>query len=427
MKENSKSIGLIMLEIIPDSGGFKPTVKDVPSPEPITTDPVVIPTSDPVVEEPKPVIEEPTIQTPDLSNKIDIDGVIYTLDDKGNAIDSNNAVKYTSEQIAAFEGAADTSVNIDNIIETVNIKPVNEKGEPIDYENTPEGISQYVADVYEVSRQQAVVDYEKELLSKYPILPDVLRHIELNGSLEGFNKKVDYSTIDLKDDNITQHKQIIIEARIKRGDTPEKAERYVKMLEDANATYDEAKEELAFLGEISAREVAIEEAKLNELRVKAEDDAMDYWGIKIENGQLVDLNKQGSVYNMIKNGKITIDNDNYTIPERIRINEGGKVSYATRQDFFNYLYNPVDVVIDGNKVKMTRHDLDIHNESLKRNTNHDLFDAFKRFVKYDVDQFIKTNMQQQTVKKLSTNIRKTNTNPALPPVVTGDRIVIKRD
>ncbi len=428
MKENVKSLGLIMLEIIPDGGGFKPTVKDAPGTEPASIDPVEVSTPEPVVPKPEEVITpDVTVETPDLSNKIDIDGVIYTLDDKGNALDSNSALKYTAEQIAAFEGAIEAGVNIESIMDTINIKPVDEKGEAIAYENTPEGISQYVADVYEISRQQAVVDYEKELVTKYPLLPDVLRHLELNGSLEGFNKKVNYSTIEIQDDNISQHKQIIIEARIKRGDTPEKAERYFKMLEDAKATYEEAKDELVYLGQLSATEVAAEEAMLNEARAKSVSDAMDYWGIKIENGQLVDLNKQGSVYSMIKNGKVTIDNDTYVIPERIRVNENGKVTYATRQDFFNYLYNPIDVIVDGSKVKMTRHDLDIHNESVKRNTNHDLFDAFKRFVKYDVDQFVKTNVQQQIVKKLSTQIRKTNTNPAVSPVVTGDRIVIKRE
>lgn len=397
---------------------------------PIVDGPVVDPGNpvDPVTQN-EPVVDPVSTDVVDNLDKpqIDIDGVIYNIDDKGNAVDEQGNIKYTAEKIKELEQGQD-GFDINSVIELVNIKPLDEKGEFINYESSQEGLSQYVADVYAVGRNQAIAEYEEELVSKYPLLPDILKHLELTGSLEGFNKKVDYSTFDLKEDNVDQHKQIIIEARLLRGDTPEKAQRYAKMLEDSKATYEEAQEELQFLVSKDAEAKAEYDKQLAN-KVKADKEAAEkYWGIKIENGKLVPLNVKDSIYDLIQKGTLKIGEDVYTIPDRIMIKDGAKVTYATRDDFFNYLYSPVTVNIDGKPVKTTRHDLDLYNENQNRNTSHDLFDAYKRFVKYDTSQMIKSQVQKNEIKKLNTkiNIRQNNRTP----VVTSpddDRIVIKRN
>ena len=401
----------------------------------------LVPTNDPVepaatpAEPVEPVVPEPKdkpVEPVDTSisepgEQIDIDGVVYNLDKDGNAVDTNGAVKYTADKIKEFEN--NNSFNIDNVISQINIKPVDETGEPVVYESSIEGITQYVADVYSIAEKEAIYNYENELISKYPLLPKILMHLDKVGSLDNFTQTVDYETLSLDETNVDQHKSVIIEARLKRGDTIEKANKYVKMLEDSKSTYEEAKEELQFLI-TEDNKVKIEYEKVIKEQQKAElEAAQEYWGVKIENGKLVNLNKNNSIYDIIQKGTIKIGEDTYQIPDKIMVKDGAKIKYANKADFFNYLYNPTTVTVDGKQVKMTQHEIDVYNENLSRTPSNDLFEAYKRFVKYDTSQFIKTNLKREEIKKIKTSLNvPINRNSPPASVKPGtDRIVIKRD
>lgn len=378
--------------------------------------------------EPVEQVEQVELKSADEpGDQIDIDGVVYNLDKDGNAVDSNGAIKYTADKIKEFEDNG--NFNIDSIISQINIKPVNETGEPIVYESSVEGIIQYVADVYAVAEREAIANYETELISKYPLLPKILMHLDKVGSLDNFKQTVDYGTLSLDETNVDQHKSVIVEARLRRGDTIEKANKYVKMLEDSKSTYEEAIEELQYLVAEDDKAKTEYENSIKEQQKAELEAAQEYWGVKIENGKLINLNKNNSIYDIIQKGTLKIGEDTYQIPDKIMIRDGAKIKYANRNDFFNYLYNPITVTVDGKQVRMTLHEIDLYNENLTRTPSNDLFDAYKRFVKYDTSQFIKTNLEREKIKKIKTNLNVpiNRNNPPAPNKPGTDRIVIKRD
>lgn len=338
------------------------------------------------------------------TNQVDIDGVIYTLDDKGNAIDKGGNIKYTSEDIKNLEEVKTDEVELSNleaITKLTNIKPVDSNGEPIIYENTPEGISKYVEDVYKIASEQAVNNYEQQLFTTYPILYDVLRHVQTNGSLEGFTERTDYSKVKLEEDNEDQLKNIIITGRKSRGESDEKITKYINYLKDSDSLYDEAKEELNYLvAEDKKYEQALKDQELQAQNEKREE-AKKYWGLDIkEDGSLVDIGVSDSIYGIIKSGNLKVGGKNYIIPDKIRVTDNGKVTYHSKDDFFMYLYEPVTFNVNNQKVTMTRHDYDLYVEQANRSTHDDIFDAFKRFTGYDVSQFIEENVSRTEVKRV---------------------------
>ena len=62
--------------------------------------------------------------------------------------------------------------------------------------------------------EQYVKQEQDKLITAYPILKDVINYLTVNnGSLEGFNKKVDFASIELDDKNPEQLTAIVIESR----------------------------------------------------------------------------------------------------------------------------------------------------------------------------------------------------------------------
>jgi hypothetical protein len=418
------------VKIIVPSGEPLDTVETVDKLDPVLEsdlNPIDDTGNEPVEETPKSVeTPEPTEES---TEEIDIDGVIYKLDSEGNAVDTNGNIKYTKETIQGYESENSDTLDISKILEITNIKPVDEQGNPIQYEPTQEGIAKYISDVYAIASNQSIEDYQNQLFNTYPILFDVINHLSNNGSLEGFNKTVDYSTLELDENNETQLVNIIREARRMRGEEDSKIDKYVNYLKDSNSLALEAEEERKYLVAIDEtnRTKQAEVAKAQELEQQQQ--AQSYWGVALnEKGQLVNLNKPDSIYGIIKSGKIKVGEESYVIPEKIRISQDGKITYKTRDEFFNYLYNPVEIVVNNQKIKATQYELDLHNRNFKRGVNDDVFDAFKQFVNYDTSQFIKENLNSQEVKKIIKRINtKINKQSATVDNKTTGKIVIPRN
>jgi hypothetical protein len=339
--------------------------------------------------------------------KVEVDGVIYTLDDKGNAIDDNKAIKYSADELKALE-EVDAPSSLEEIFKLTNIVPNDENGTPIEYENSPEGIAKYVDDVYTIASNQAVEAYKNALFGTYPILMDVVKHLNNNnGSFDNFVPTVNYNDIQLDADNEEQLKNIIYTARGKRGESKEKIDKYYNYLKDSKTIFTEAEEELNYLKESLTQEEKEQQLVIKEREAKELQDAINYWGVTVDNkGNMSVANVENSVYDIIKKGKFKIGEDTYNIPDKIKINDNGKIVYATRDDFFRYIYEPVQVVINSKTQTMTRHEYDLTIENSKRDIHADVFDAFKRFVNYNTDQFIKEAINKnnvEAIKKLKTD------------------------
>ena len=68
----------------------------------------------------------------------------------------------------------------------MGIEITDENGKEVQFENTPEGIKQYVAAVIETQQQEIAETTLNTLWDKYPVIKDALDYYLANGeSLEG--------------------------------------------------------------------------------------------------------------------------------------------------------------------------------------------------------------------------------------------------
>lgn len=362
---------------------------------------------------------------------IEIDGEEYTLNEKGDAVNTDGTVKYTKTELDAFGDApAESSATL--LAKSTNIIPLDPNGNPIVYADDDAGLSQYVADVYEQGKADTQKEVYSNLYARYPVLQNIVNHLELNnGDLSNFSNNVSYSDVVVDKKDETQMKSIIFAARKARGEDVAKTEKYYSYLKDSDvdmkAVISEANDELGYLKQIEDTETAETQ---KQLEAKADADATalkDYWGIELNNGKLIDLNKEGSVYKSIKSGTIKLGNETYVIPDKIRIKEGDKVQYKTKDDFFKYLYQNVPQVINGRKVNQSAHMTDLQVEESTRTTGHDIYDAFKRYVKYDNTQFIKEQVNKANVRTITRKITtNANSNTSTNKAKSTGKIVINQ-
>lgn len=350
--------------------------------------------------------------------------VTYKLDKDGNAIDDKGEIMYSKEELEALGEESTTELDVNSLIDKVGIKVYNEKGEVINYDNTEDSQISYIRDVHEVGKQIGANEYYEHLVSTYPFMNDLLLHLNSGGKFEDFKEEVDYSTIKLDKKNAEQLKQIITQAKSIKGDKPESIVKYLDFLSksdsDNDSLLEQSKLELEYLlnRQVTNR---VEKEKLIEAnKLESIENAKKYWGINVDDkGNLVDLKINNSVYSIINSGKIKVNNETYVIPEKIKVVDNGKANIYTRNDFFRYLYEPVVYQLeDGSSVQMTRDQYKIEVERGNRDLNHDIYDAFERFVNYDKTQFIKEQINNNTVnnvKKLvvkkhnvSTTVRKSD-------------------
>jgi len=361
---------------------------------------------------------------------VEIDGTEYTLNEDGSAVDAEGVVKYTKDEMDAL-AEADVKSTASLLAEKTNIIPIGEDGNPIEYEDTDEGLSQYISDVYEQGQKEANTSAVQGLYSKYPIVQNIVNHLELNnGNFDTFNNTISYTDVSIDNKDETQMRNIIFAARKQRGENDEKSNKYYNYLKDSDtdlkAVISEANDELVYLkGVEDQEEVAVQEA-LDAKAASNIEAANNYWGIDVVDGKLVDLKTENSVYSTVKSGKVKIGEEIYTIPDKIRVKVGDKVEFKTRDDFFKYIYQPIQQTIEGKKVTQTLHQTDMANETSGRTTGHDVYDAFKRYVKYDNSQFIKEQINQNKVNTITRRLttKGDNTSSTSRAKTTG-KIIIK--
>ena len=371
--------------------------------------------------------------TQSIENNVDIDGVIYTINEDGAAVDENGAVKYTKDELAEMAEVEESTpeITVDDLAKETNIVITDDKGNPIEFGNTKEDVVEYVNQVYnQAARTEVAKEFDK-FFSSYPIMRDVFLHVQANnGSLDGFNKTVDYSSINIEKDNEAQLKSIIYTARQMRGDTPEMIDDYYKYLSSASDNLDkvaaEAERELSFLVNTDKQRREAYEARIQQDNVQNAKIEREYWGVDVQDNKLVDLNVEGSVFNVINKGELKVGDDVYTIPEKIKVVTDNKIEYKTRNDFFDYLFVPRTYIINGERVSMTEDEYNIAVENSTKNVNDDIFGALKRFTNYDTSQFIKDQIAKEktkAIKKLTVRANK-GTKGAKPNVHSGKRLVV---
>ena len=315
---------------------------------------------------------------------LSVDGIDYTIDDKGNVVDKDGKVfkeaKDVKEWIDSFEtqevkeNEDDNEISVKKLQEALDISIVDENDNEIEFDNTTEGVASYVQQVIENAREE---DYQvaiSTLFKQYPFVEDIINYYNANGhSLNGYGQVPDRSNITIDEKNEAQQEYIIRTAWEEQG-RKGSVDNYIQYLKSTGTLLSAAEEELEGLKENDKlyREKIQQEAQ--EREEEERQNMIEYWN---------------QVHNVVKSRKIA----GYTIPESIVVNRDGQKTVATVEDFFNYIYQ-VD-----NEGK-SRYNKDIENEDPQVRLQNDILRAYLKFTGGNYTNLVDMAINNEKVNKL---------------------------
>lgn len=322
--------------------------------------------------------EESTLSAGD---SIELDGVTYTVNENGDLVDEKGEVFKAKSEVEAFLKEYTTEetnevpeINVTDIQKLVGVDVVDEKGKAISFDNTPEGVAEYVNSVLDLKKAEFAQAGINKLIEDYPVLNDFLNYYIANGnSYEGFGEMKDRSGIQIDESNETQQIAIVREAWKefgKRGDV----NKYINYLKDSGQLVDAAKDDLAALQQADAE--LREENSRAALQAQQEYEAQvaAYW----------------------KEVKSCVDKREiagYKIPDVIILDRGGKQVSATPEDFFNYIYQ-VD------EQGMSQYQRELANEAPADRMNDELLKAYLKYTGKSYNSLLEMAVANKEVKKL---------------------------
>lgn len=136
--------------------------------------------------------------------QVEIDGTLYTLDDNGNAVDDNGEIKFTKEQIDTMSDENANELDgdyIEAISKASGIVIKDEKGEPVKFEPTIEGFAKREAAVKALGEREGFAKGFNEFLANNPDIAALVEYKSKFGTIEGYSANVDYSKVEIKDDD----------------------------------------------------------------------------------------------------------------------------------------------------------------------------------------------------------------------------------
>lgn len=236
--------------------------------------------------------------------QVEVDGVKYSLDKDGNALSQDGKVFKTKAELDSMSAQEDELPLIDEMIQKsgVVIKDAT-TGKPKIYEDTTEGLLQWANDLADFK----VENSNKKLLTRYPQLNDLTRHLDQGGKVEDFYKKQStaWSNVEFDEKNDDHLTGVIVAELVGKGIPKDQAEITAKTYKDTDKLKEFGKAAYTRLvnGEKTAK--AEETKKYNEELAAEEVKTNNHWS---------------NVNSIIKKGTL----HNITIPE------------ADREAFFNY-------------------------------------------------------------------------------------------
>lgn len=322
--------------------------------------------------------EESTLN---VGDSIELDGVTYTVNENGDLVNEKGEIFKTKSEIEAFLKEYTTEdaneipeINVSDIQKLVGVDVVDDKGKAISFDNTPQGVAEYVNSVLELKKAEFAQAGINKLIEDYPVLNDFLNYYIANGnSYEGFGEMKDRSGIQIDESNETQQIAIVREAWKefgKRGNV----DKYISYLKDSGQLLDVAKDDLAALQQADA-ELREENAKAAlQAQQEYEAQVIAYW----------------------KEVKSCVDKREiagYKIPDVIILDRGGKQVSATPDDFFNYIYQ-VD------EQGMSQYQKELAKEAPAERMNDELLKAYLKYTGKSYNSLLEMAVANKEVKKL---------------------------
>ena len=254
----------------------------------------------------------------------------------GHIIDKDGNVLLTARQLYELQNPSEstddtpsTDLTIDTISKLSGITLTDETGNPLVFESTPEGFAAREAKIQEVAINKGKQEALTEFFSQNEDIKDLYLFKTKNGSIENYKPSTDLINVTLTKEDTNNLETIIIQAQVAKGDTLEKAQRFVNYSKSDNKLYEDAVEAQTFLKDKVTRE---ETSKQDALRKKA----LEYYGFTYEDDKEVIINNEGSLYNtIVTKGKI----GDFVIPTTgVKVKqEDGTIKVLSRRDVLNYV------------------------------------------------------------------------------------------
>ena len=304
----------------------------------------------------------------------------YTVDKDGNLVDKDGNIFKKKDEIAewrkSFEEEEDVTddLTIDSIQKALDIEITDENDKPVVFENTPEGVKQYIDAVLETGREEQQKQALDTLFARFNFLPDLLNYYVANGnSLRGYGQVPDRSKITIDDKNEEQQIYIIKTAWQERGQKGD-VNGYIDYLKNSGTLLATAQEELQGLKEKDAAYRKQVEEKAAAAEKQHQEEIKQYWdGVK----QVIDKRELAG----------------YKIPETIVVNRNGTKTSATPNDFFNYVY-----MVD--KEGHSAYERDLMNTKPEDRLNDELLRAFLMFTGGNYANLVDYAINEKNVKTL---------------------------
>lgn len=320
---------------------------------------------------------------------INVDGVYYTIDAKGNAIAADGTVFRTATELAELIAQNGSEPSVLNQLQTrFGSDFKDENGNPIVFDDNEEGIAAYVETVVQSRVKEAQTAAINNLFETYPQVEQVINHLKLNGTLDDFVEIPDRSQITVSKDNEEQQATFIREEwklSGKKGDV----NKFIDYCKNAGILYDTAVESKEAVDSIYESRLAEQKAQVEAKEAAAAAEEKAYWD---------------NVEKTISKGELL----GYSIPEQIQCNKDGKKVMLNRKDFLKYVSTPVDS--EGNTAYM----LDEAKVDSDARMQDDLLKAFLRFTGGDYASLVGMAVNKQKVLSIRTAAAQT----------TGKRTVI---
>lgn len=321
---------------------------------------------------------------------VEVEGVERKVSEDGSVKDDDGNVVLTREQLLdnVMQGDEYLSDDDDDISifaqaeALTGLTPVDETGNPIEFEESPQGLAQRDLHIAKQEGTRIAQEYITNFFKAEPELEDAYYYKKAKGTLEGFGQLTNHEGIVIDKDDEQQQVNLIVEGEMVRGFTKEQAIKRAELFKKSDMAYETAVESLAFLVNNDVAAKAKLKSDFEAAQLAAEEAQQEYWT---------------NVATKLNTGKIA----DYNIPENIRVAKAdGTIIYKTRRDFYNYISAPVQ----GN---LTQAQLDAQGESL----DNKLLNDYLRFVGYNMDYLI----DQKVKKNMISNLKQRFNKDAIPP------------
>lgn len=318
-------------------------------------------------------------------DQVEVDGVTYTVSEKGDLIDEKGNVFKEAKDVAEWLKSVDVedsndsdSITVSSLQEALGVTITDDKGNPVEFTNDAAGAKSYVDSVIELRSKELQEAAINRLYADNPLLKQFQDYVQLNGTPRGFGEIPDRSGIKL-DKNNEHQLEAVIRMAAKEFGNKSLNDNYIKYLKDSGGLYDEAKLQLDALVEKDKNYRKDIETKAAQQRAEEAENIKNYWeGV-----------------NKLINGRII---SGYKIPESFTKEVNGKKVVITPNDFFDYVSNAAVEIESGRKI--TAYQRDLANLTDEEYLSREMLDAWLMFTGGTYKDLIDMAVKEDAVRKL---------------------------